>query len=381
MTFPKFTRGPDRQSLSRRRLLGMLGGSAGAAAIGGLGFSDLAGAFSPPHPALPVIGPSDICRASAEVRPADQDVPHFGPFPDKLTPIKFAWNGNAICHAPIPLALNSGIFRKYNLDVELISYAGSTDQLLESISSGKADAAQGMVRRWLKPLEQGFDVKLIAGIHGGCVRMLASRAAGIQQPEDLRGKTVGVAEIGGVGQTMFSTLLARNGVDPDKDVQWRVFPPNLMGVAVKKGEIQAIADVDPNLWLLQKADSDLVEILNSHSGHYQGRVCCVLGVGTKLLKERRPVAAALAQSLVEAAELTARDPDAAGAAFAPYSPNATAEDLAGILKTMTYHTHPVRAALTEDIIFYAEEMKELSILKNSTDPKTFGARITADISI
>lgn len=362
---------------SRRRLLRMAGVGGAGLALGSMGLSTLAEAVMQVKAQNFTPKSSNICTASA----TGTSIPKFGPFPDKLTPIKFAWNGNAICHAPIPLALNSGIFRKYNLDVELISYAGSTDQLLESLSTGKAHAAQGMVRRWLKPLEQGFDVKLIAGIHGGCVRMLATRAAGINKLEDLKGKSIAVAEVGGVGYSMFASMLSRNGIDPDKDVQWRVYPPHLMGVAVQKGEVQAIADVDPNLWQLQKADSNLVEILNSHSGHYQGRVCCVLGVGANLLKENLPAASALAQSLVEAAELTANDPLAAGKAFAPYSPKATAEDLAGILQTMAYHTHPVKADLLDDLTFYADEMKELSILKSSTDPKEFAARITTDISI
>lgn len=368
---------PSSSLSSRRRFLHMAAWAGAAGALGTTAFSPLADAIGPAKAPGFVLKPSDICTVSTAGKP----LPNFGPIPDKLTPIKFAWNGNAICHAPIPLALESGIFRKYNLDVELISYAGSTDQLLESLSTGKAHAAQGMVRRWLKPLEQGFNVKLIAGIHGGCVRMLASRAAGIEKLEDLKGKTVAVGEIGGVGYSMFAGMLAKNGIDPDKDVQWRVYPPHLMGVAVQKNEVQAIADVDPNLWLLQKADSNLIEILNSHTGHYQGRVCCVLGVGAKLLKENRPVASALAQSLVDAAELTARDPLAAGRAFAPYSPKASAEDLAGILQTMAYHTHPVKTELQDDIAFYAEEMRELAILKKNTDPQAFAKRIVTDITL
>ena len=35
------------------------------------------------------------------------------------------------------------------------------------------DAGLGMALRWLKPLEQGFDVKIAAGTHGGCMRVLS----------------------------------------------------------------------------------------------------------------------------------------------------------------------------------------------------------------
>ena len=52
-----------------------------------------------------------------------------------------------------------GLFRPQRPRRRLVNYAGSTDQLLEAIATGKADAGVGMALRWLKPLEQGFDVK------------------------------------------------------------------------------------------------------------------------------------------------------------------------------------------------------------------------------
>ena len=38
----------------------------------------------------------------------------------------------------LPVAIDQGIFQKHNLDVELVNYSGSTDQLLEAIATGKA---------------------------------------------------------------------------------------------------------------------------------------------------------------------------------------------------------------------------------------------------
>jgi NitT/TauT family transport system substrate-binding protein len=94
----------------------------------------------------------------------------------KLT---FAWNQSAFCLTPIVLAQERGFFEKNGLQVDLINYSGSTDQLLESIATGKADAAVGMIHRWLKPLEAGFDVKIIGSSHGGCVRLVGAKAAGV----------------------------------------------------------------------------------------------------------------------------------------------------------------------------------------------------------
>jgi NitT/TauT family transport system substrate-binding protein len=91
-----------------------------------------------------------------------------------LRKLRLAWNANSICLSPALMAKEYGIYEKQGLDVELVNFAGSTDQLLEAISTGKADAGVGMIMRWIKPLEQGFDVKLIAGTHGGCARMVGA---------------------------------------------------------------------------------------------------------------------------------------------------------------------------------------------------------------
>ena len=93
--------------------------------------------------------------------------------------LRLSWNAGAVCLAPVPVAIDNGFFQKQNLDVELVNYSGSTDQLLEAIATGKSDAGLGMALRWLKPLEQGFDVKIAAGTHGGCMRVLTRADSGV----------------------------------------------------------------------------------------------------------------------------------------------------------------------------------------------------------
>ncbi|MDZ7862396.1 ABC transporter substrate-binding protein [Acidovorax sp.] len=97
----------------------------------------------------------------------------------KLREVKLAWNANAICLSAAPVAIERGIFEKHGLKVELVNFAGSTDQLLETIATSKADAGLGMVHRWIKPLESGFDVKLVGSSHGGCSRLVGHEAAGV----------------------------------------------------------------------------------------------------------------------------------------------------------------------------------------------------------
>jgi len=295
------------------------------------------------------------------------------------TPLKVAWNANAVCLSPVVYAAKTGIFERYNLDVELVNFAGSTDQLLEAIATGKADAGVGMIFRWLKALEQGFDVKLIAGTHGGCMRMVGSRKAGVTDLASIKGKTIAISDMASPAKNAFSIMLQESGIDPNVDVEWRNFPAQLLGVAVQKGEAQVIADGDPNLFLIEKqAGGDFVEILDNVSGPYAHKTCCVVGVRGELVRGRREVAGALARALIDASDATTKDPAATAAVFAPYTP-ASAEDIEAILRTLTYHAHPVGGDLKEQIAFYTNQLKRVGIIKPSTDPAKFADHIYQDV--
>jgi NitT/TauT family transport system substrate-binding protein len=117
----------------------------------------------------------------------------------KLRPLTLAWNANAVCLSAVPVAIERGFFEKHGLKVELVNFAGSTDQLLETIATGKADAAVGMVHRWIKPLESGLDVKLVGSSHGGCSRLVGYSPAGVTSLTQLKGKTIAVSDLNSPG--------------------------------------------------------------------------------------------------------------------------------------------------------------------------------------
>jgi len=296
----------------------------------------------------------------------------------KLT---FAWNAGAFCLTPIVAAIDRGFFEKNGLEVELINYTGSTDQLLESLATGKADAAVGMIHRWLKPLEAGFDVKIVASSHGGCVRLIGSRAANVTNLQQLKGKTIGVADLASPGKNFFSIVLAKNGIDPDRDVTWRAYPANLLGVAVDKGEIQAIADGDPNLFLLEKQarPNAYAELATNLSGVYADKVCCVVGARGELVRREKPVVAALARAIIQGSDFTAENPNEAAKIYAKYAPSNSPDDLRKLYATLTHHHHPTGAALRDEIAFYARDFRTAGVLKQSTDPDKFAQYVFADV--
>jgi NitT/TauT family transport system substrate-binding protein len=294
--------------------------------------------------------------------------------------IVLAWNATAVCLSPVVLAQSLGIFAKYNIDLELLNFGAGTEQLLEAIATGKADAGVGMALRWLKPLEQGFDVKVTAGTHGGCMRLLAPVNAGITDVRSLKGKTIAVSDMASPAKNFFAILLKKRGIDPESEVEWRQYPADLLPLAVEKGEAHALAEGDPRTYkFLKDSEGKLFEVATNLSEEYQERVCCVLGIRGSLVRDDKPTAAALTRAVLEAQHLTSSDPEAAVKVFLQYSPNSKVEDLVAMLKDQTHNHSPVGPNLKREIAAYAEELKLISVFKPSTDTAKFADRVYADV--
>jgi NitT/TauT family transport system substrate-binding protein len=355
---------PDRDlhATPSRRIVLAAAGAAGLATLG----AGIGRVFASPRITLPAdIDAAPICHV-ADTLLAKPD-----------TKLKLTWNANAICTVGVPVADKRGIFKRHNLDVELINFAGSTDQLLEAISSGKADAGVGMALRWLKPLEQGFDVKITTGIHGGCMRLFAAHGSPINGVADLKGKTIGVSDMAAPDKNFFSIVAAKQGIDPAADIQWRTFPADMLSIALKKGDVDAFSLGDPLAWVVRDRDG-LKEIATNLSGTYANRVCCVLGVSGSLVRNDRAAAGALTQSLLEAEEYVATNPDEAAALFAPYSPTPVAQ-LAAMLRSHTHHHHPIGADLKAELAAYTDELKQVQVIRPATNTQRFADKIYADV--
>jgi NitT/TauT family transport system substrate-binding protein len=322
-----------------------------------------------PRPQLDALNHPPICHVAANTSAV---APGSSP-----REIKIIWNVNALCTVGVPVAEQLGFFAKRNLKVEKISLSGATDQLLEAMATGKADAGPGMAWAWLKPLEQGFDVKLVAGIHGGCIRLLTARASGITTLADVKGKSVGTFSMASPDRIFMSVLAAKRGIDPD-DIEWRVYPPDLLGVALQKGEIQAFSANDPIASILRDRDH-LVEVTNNLTGEFANRACCMLGIRGSLVRDERPVAAAITAAVMEAQDWVARNPDGAAEIFASFNKLATPQQLAAMLRSHTHHHHPVGGVLKQEITAFAQDFKQARVLRPRTDPNALADKVCVDI--
>src|SRR5881227_1888801 len=73
------------------------------------------------------------------------------------------------CEAPIFTAVEKGFFKEEGLEIELVkcNWAAYKDAL----ALGSFDITHHLTMLFLKPIEQGLDVRFLAGIHRGCLRV------------------------------------------------------------------------------------------------------------------------------------------------------------------------------------------------------------------
>src|SRR5438067_11210331 len=136
------------------------------------------------------------------------------------------------CEAPIFSAVENGFFKEEGLEVRLVKceWANYKDVL----ALGGFDITHHLVMYFLKPIEQGLDVKFTGGIHRGCLRVQAGANGSISKIQDLRGKRIGVPGMGTPPFIFANRVLGANGIDLGKEIAWRVFLAGRVGVVTDK---------------------------------------------------------------------------------------------------------------------------------------------------
>jgi len=318
--------------------------------------------------AVGLVGALGVLAKPAIVRAAD------------LQKVRLGWAQPAACHAPLAYAAQTGVFAKHGIDVELVDFlANGDDALTKYIASGKIDVGAGFLLGWLKPLDEGLDVRLISGTHAGCTRLLTTRTSGIKQALDLKGKTIAVAQSNGSAQQIFAVTLAKLGIDPNADVTWKVFPDNLLAVAVQKGEADALGHLDPQTFGWIK-DEHLIEIANNQTGTYEKLSCCTVGASTEFVKRDKNLVRATVEAIIETHEVVAKDPAAVARFYKEnYKPPVSEETLAELLGQLAYHHHPAGPALEQEIAEEIEDLKLIGVFRQGADGAALAKKFTFNV--
>lgn len=274
------------------------------------------------------------------------------------------------CEAPIYVAYEKGFFKEEGLEVELVkcSWANYKDTL----ALGGYDITHHLIMYFLKPIEQGLDVRFLGGIHRGCLRVQAGVNTNIHTIQDLKGKRIGVPGMGTPPFVFANRVFGTHGIDAGKDVTWKVFPAGELGLALDKGEVDAVANAEP-IGSLLMAEGKVRNIADQMDEPYSQEYCCEVIANGKWVDANPKTAAAATRAMLKAAKWVETNPGTAAILSVEKKYLASTPELNTVALARLRYIPTVRMA-EESLHTAAREMKVAKMLSPETDTDALAKR-------
>lgn len=155
--------------------------------------------------------------------------------PAYKTTIKVGYNGGA-CLGGFGIALSEGFYEKEGLEVEIVNMQSAVDAL----GTGQVDVGGDHIATLLVPTVNGVNMTFTTSSQTGCKSLYVLAASDIQSTKDLIGQTIAVPDgIGMSDQNITMRYLSKDGIDPQKDVKYKVVTNDAIIQAMQSGEVQA----------------------------------------------------------------------------------------------------------------------------------------------
>jgi NitT/TauT family transport system substrate-binding protein len=298
-----------------------------------------------------------------------------GPDDTGLLKLKVAYIG-LTCEPPIFVAYENGFFKEEGLDVELVKT--DWDGLQAGLGLGRFHANHTLLMYAMKPIESGLDVKITGGVHTGCLRIQAGIKTGIHTVADLKGRKIGIASIGSPPHLFASRVLAVQGMDPKKDVEWVVHPPDTAELYLDKGLIDAVASAEPIGTILTIREKVRTVSDQAVDAAYRDEYCCAVVVNGQFARDNPAGAAKVTRAMFKAAKWVAANPTAAARMavekkYLAASPEINAQAIAKL------DYSPGVAKCRKDLDRVTTDMQKAGFLKASTDPAELAKKAWVDL--
>jgi len=161
----------------------------------------------------------------------------------------------AFYYLPLTVAEQLGYFKDEGLNLKISDFAGGS-AALKAVVGGSADVVSGAYEHTisLQGKKQHFQAFVLQGrLPQIALGVATAKAANFKSFKDLKGMKVGVSAPGSSTNNLVKQLLAKSGLDPNRDVA-------IVGVgtgagaiaAMKGGQIDAISNVDPLMTRLER---------------------------------------------------------------------------------------------------------------------------------
>ena len=164
---------------------------------------------------------------------------------EALKSVTIGYLPNIVMPQPL-VGLQDGLYEK---NVPNVKFSGKDypagPSVVEALRSGVVDIAYTGPYPPLKGFAKDNDIVLLSAAGSGGTELSVSKNSSIKSVKDLKGKTVGVNQLGSTVDAMVRHVLIEAGLQPGKDVKITPVPPAEQGDALVRGTVAAVAAPAP----------------------------------------------------------------------------------------------------------------------------------------
>jgi NitT/TauT family transport system substrate-binding protein len=211
--------------------------------------------------------------------------------------------------APFAIATKMGWYRSAGIAVELVPVAGSTD-CVKLVATGDLPYSLPSIESLPTARTQGVKAKVFYTAYQGNIYGIAvPKESAVHSVKDLRGKNIGVASMASGGVQVARSVLAENGMDPEKDARLVVVGEAAQAAALlRNGEVAALALYDTQFALVENAGLPLRRLDVGAVAHYPSNGFVAL---EQTLQEKRAQSIGLVRGYAMGTVFAMANPEAA----------------------------------------------------------------------
>src|SRR2546428_7228665 len=170
-------------------------------------------------------------------------------------------------------------------------------------------------------------------------------------------------------------VFGTHGIDAGKEITWKVFPAGELGLALRKGEVDAVADAEPigSLLIAEDTARNVEGMDEATDEPYANEYCCEIIANGKWIDANPDSAARATRAILRGAVWVQQNPKAAAALAIEKKYLASTVELNTVALSRLKYIPSVKVA-EETLYTAAREMREAKMLSPTTDTDALAKR-------
>jgi len=246
-------------------------------------------------------------------------------------------------------------------DVQYVNTGGSIG-LRKALNSGEVQMSLHFAGPLIVRVDAGDPIVVVAGAHVGCFELFGTER--VRAIRDLKGKTVGVLDIGGSQHVFLSSMVAHVGLDPRKDIAWVAHPPAVAMRLLAEGKIDAYLGFPPEPQEMRAKKIGHVVVNSNVDRPWSSYFCCMVA-GNRDFVRKHPVATKrVVRAILKSVDVCAVEPERVAGFLVDKGYTKRQDYALQALRDIPYNRW--RDYDPEDTIrFYALRLHEAGMIKSS----------------